>query len=68
MFVWAYATVSNWCLLQAGSRSFCSAHFLDIGFRGCLHDALLVWSEPGSGAALPQFPHREGRCAVSAGT
>lgn len=61
------ATVARWCLWQAGSGPVCAAHVLDTGLRGCLHDALLVWSEPGAGAALPQFPHREGCSAVRAG-
>lgn len=54
--------------MQARSGPFCATHFLDLGFRGRLHDALLVWGEPGSGAALPQLPHREGCCTVSTGT
>lgn len=62
------AAVTHWCLRQAGSGPFCAAHFLDLGLRGCLHDALLVWGEPGPGAALPQLPHGEGCRAVSAGT
>lgn len=61
------ATVARWCLWQAGSGPVCAAHVLDAGLRGCLHDALLVWSEPGAGAALPQFPHGEGCSAVRAG-
>lgn len=61
------ATVTCWCLWQAGSGPVCAAHVLDVGLRGCLHDALLVWSEPGAGAALPQFPHGEGCSAVRAG-
>ena len=61
------ATVARWCLWQAGPGPVCAAHVLDVGLRGCLHDALLVWSEPGAGAALPQFPHGEGCSAVRAG-
>lgn len=60
--------LAGWHLLQAGSRPLCAAHLLDLGLWGSLHDALLIWCEPGSGAALPQFPHREGCCAVSAGS
>lgn len=54
--------------MQAGSRPFCAAHFLDLGLWWRLYDALLIWGEPGSGTALPQLPHGEGCCAVSAGT
>lgn len=54
-------------LLQAESRPLCASYFLDSGLWGCLYDAFLVWSESSSGAALPQFPLREGCCAVSSG-
>ena len=60
--------MTRWHLFQARSRPFCAAYFLDLGLWGCLHDAVLVRGEPGSGAALPQLPHGEGCCTVSAGT
>lgn len=65
--LWGYGTVTRWRLLQARSGPFCAVHFLDVDLWGNLHDAVLVWGEPGSGAALPQLPHGEDCYTVSAG-
>lgn len=45
--------------VQPESRPNSETHVLDVRCWRSVSDAVSVWSEPGSGSEVPQFPYRE---------